>query len=75
VTVIDPAFTPQRPQPPGRATLAAIFLLGSLVLGVLVAMARALFDERILATADLAGVGEVLVEIPRVMKRRSHAAT
>jgi capsular polysaccharide biosynthesis protein len=73
--VIDPAFLPQRPLPPGRTTIALLFLAGSLLLGVLVALLRAAFDERVLAASDVAGLGEVLAEIPRVMKRRSHAAT
>jgi capsular polysaccharide biosynthesis protein len=75
VNVIDPAFLPQRPLPPGRTTIALLFLAGSLLLGVLVALLRAAFDERVLAASDVAGLGEVLAEIPRVMKRRSHAAT
>jgi uncharacterized protein involved in exopolysaccharide biosynthesis len=75
VNVIDPAFMPQRPLPPGRTTIALMFLLGSLLLGMIVALLRAAFDERVLAASDVAGLGEVLAEIPRVMKRRSHAAT
>lgn len=75
VNVIDPAFMPQRPLPPGRTTIALLFLVGSLLLGVIVALLRAAFDERVLAASDVAGLGEVLAEIPRVMKRRSHAAT
>jgi uncharacterized protein involved in exopolysaccharide biosynthesis len=75
VNVIDPAFLPQRPLPPGRTTIAFLFLVGSLLLGVIVALLRAAFDERVLAASDIAGLGEVLAEIPRVMKRRSHAAT
>jgi uncharacterized protein involved in exopolysaccharide biosynthesis len=75
VNVIDPAFMPQRPLPPGRTTIAFLFVVGSLLLGVIVALLRAAFDERVLAASDVAGLGEVLAEIPRVMKRRSHAAT
>jgi hypothetical protein len=75
VNVIDPAFLPQRPLPPGRTTIAVLFLAGSLLLGALVALVRAAFDERVLAASDVADLGEVLAEIPRVMKRRSHAAT
>jgi capsular polysaccharide biosynthesis protein len=75
VNVIDPAFMPQRPLPPGRTTIAVLFLAGSLLIGMLVALLRAAFDERVLAASDVAGLGEVLAEIPRVMKRRSHAAT
>lgn len=75
VNVIDPAFLPLRPLPPGRTTVALLFLAGSLVLGVLVMLARAGFDERVFTAADAAGVTDVLVEVPReVMKRRAHAA-
>jgi uncharacterized protein involved in exopolysaccharide biosynthesis len=74
VNVIDPAFLPLRPLPPGRTTVALIFLLASLVLGTLIALLRAASDERLFTAADAAGVTDVLVEIPRVMKRRAHAA-
>jgi uncharacterized protein involved in exopolysaccharide biosynthesis len=75
VNVIDPAFEPLRPLPPGRTTLAAIFLIVSLVLGCSLALLRAATDERLFAAADAAGVTDVLVEVPRMMKRRAHAAT
>ncbi len=74
VDVIDPAFLPLRPLPPGRTTLALLFLGGALALGLLIMLARAAFDERVFAASDAAGVVEVLVEVPRVMKRRAHAA-
>jgi uncharacterized protein involved in exopolysaccharide biosynthesis len=75
VNVIDPAFLPLRPLPPGRTTVAMIFLLASLVLGCSVAVLRAATDERLFDAADAAGLTEVLTEVPRVMKRRAHAAT
>ena len=75
VNVIDPAFLPLRPLPPGRTTVAMIFLLASLVLGCSIAVLRAATDERLFDAADAAGLTEVLAEIPRVMKRRAHAAT
>ena len=74
VNVIDPAFLPLRPLPPGRTTVALIFLLASLVLGTLIALLRAATDERLFAAADAAGLTHVLVEVPRAMKRRAHAA-
>ena len=74
VNVIDPAFLPLRPLPPGRTTVALLFLGGSLALGLLIMLFRAGFDERVFAASDTAGVAEVLVEIPRAMKRRAHAA-
>lgn len=75
VDVIDPAFLPQRPQPPGRTTLAALFLVGSLLIGALATLLRAFLDERVFIADELAEVSDVLVEIPRVTKRRAHAAT
>jgi uncharacterized protein involved in exopolysaccharide biosynthesis len=74
VDVIDPAFLPLRPLPPGRTTVAVLFLGGALALGLLLMLFRAAFDERVFTAADAAGVAEVLVEVPRVMKRRAHAA-
>jgi hypothetical protein len=64
VNVIDPAFLPERPLPPGRALLALIFLAAALVLGGLGALGSAAFDDRLFEARDLAGIGEVLAEVP-----------
>jgi len=73
MTVIDPAFFPARAVPPGRTTIAAVFLALSLVLGVLGALLRAIFDDRIYDRRDAARFAEVLVEVPRFSKhRRAH---
>ena len=64
VSIIDPAFLPQRAIPPGRTLVASLFLAGSLVLGVLVALICAAFDDRILIARDVA-MSNVLVEVPR----------
>jgi capsular polysaccharide biosynthesis protein len=70
MTVIDPAFFPARAVPPGRTTLAAVFLALSLVLGVLGALLRAFLDDRIYERRDAARFAEVLVEVPRLSKHR-----
>jgi uncharacterized protein involved in exopolysaccharide biosynthesis len=73
MTVIDPAYLPARPLPPGRALIAALFLAGSLFVGVLVAMLRAILDDRIFERRDTRGLAELLVEVPRAKSpRRVH---
>jgi uncharacterized protein involved in exopolysaccharide biosynthesis len=75
VTVIDPAFLPERPLPPGRTTIALIFAAGALALGLLGALLLAAFDDRLLSARDVAGITEVLVEVPSVSQRRAHVPT
>jgi capsular polysaccharide biosynthesis protein len=75
VNVIDPAFLPQRPVPPGRVTLALIFAAAALALGALGALLFAAFDERIFAAHDLAPITDVLVEVPKNTGRRMHVAS
>jgi uncharacterized protein involved in exopolysaccharide biosynthesis len=64
VSIIDPAFLPQRASPPGRSLIAALFFAGSLVLGAFVALLCAAFDDRILMAGDVT-ISDVLVEVPR----------
>jgi uncharacterized protein involved in exopolysaccharide biosynthesis len=76
MSVIDGAYLPQRPVPPGRATIAAIASALSLLLGGLVMLLCAALDDRIYAERDLAGVAGMLVQVPRVRRwRRAHVAT
>jgi capsular polysaccharide biosynthesis protein len=75
VNVIDPAFLPQRPLPPGRFTWALIFAAASLALGALVALVFAIFDERIFAGRDAEALTEVLVEVPKNSRRRMYVAS
>ena len=75
VSVIDPAFLPQTPLPPGRTTLALIFLTASLVLGTIGALVFAIFDERLFTARDLAAVSQVLVEVPKRAQRRAYVAS
>jgi len=74
VNVIDPAFLPQTPLPPGRITLALIFLAASLVLGALAALLFAAFDDRVFTERELSSVAEVLVHVPK-NARRAHVAS
>lgn len=73
VNVIDPAFLPQTPLPPGRVTLALIFMAASLLLGCLAALLFAAFDDRVFTERELGSVAEVLVHVPK-HARRTHVA-
>jgi len=76
MTVIDPAYLPQRPVPPGRMSIAAIALGMALAIGLLIALACAAFDDRIYTRRDVDRIGYVLVEVPRVRaRRRSHVTS
>jgi uncharacterized protein involved in exopolysaccharide biosynthesis len=75
VQVIDPAFLPQRALPPGRTTIAAIFLGLALALGTMIAMVRALLDDRIYGGRDAESIATLIVEVPRMSShRRAHVA-
>jgi capsular polysaccharide biosynthesis protein len=76
MSVIDRAFLPQRPVPPGRAAIAAIAGALSLLLGALFALVCAALDDRIYVPRDAARVADVLVEVPRLRRwRRAHVST
>ena len=75
ISIVDPAYLPLRPNPPGRMTIAAIFLGLSLLLGTALTVAAAALDDRIRDGRDAARFGELLAEIPIDSKTRSaHAA-
>jgi uncharacterized protein involved in exopolysaccharide biosynthesis len=71
MTVIDPAYLPSRPQPPGRTLIAALFVAASLVVGLMVAVVRAVLDDRIFEARDARGPAELLAAIPRPGNQRS----
>jgi uncharacterized protein involved in exopolysaccharide biosynthesis len=73
VKVIDPAYLPEKPLPPGRTTLAALFVGGAGALGALLALLLGLLDDRVFVPRDLTGVAPLLVEVPRLPTRRTHA--
>jgi hypothetical protein len=74
VSIIDPAFLPQSPLPPGKTTLGLVFLLASAVIGALAMLLCAAFSQRVFVARDLAAVGEVLVEVPKASGRRAYVA-
>jgi uncharacterized protein involved in exopolysaccharide biosynthesis len=53
LVVIDPAFKPSRPVAGRRATTAAIGIVGSLLLSLLVMVAVAFLDERMYSAEDV----------------------
>lgn len=75
VTVIDPAFLPEKPVPPGRSVIAGVFAAVSVVLGIVVAVLFAIFDDRIHAGREVNPLLPVLAEIPRPFSRRAHVTS
>jgi hypothetical protein len=75
VQVIDPAYLPLKPVPPGRSIIAAIFVGLSLILGALAAIACALLDDRVYDGHDAASISSVLAEVPSTSRssRRANA--
>ncbi|HTQ05765.1 MAG TPA: hypothetical protein VMI54_18005, partial [Polyangiaceae bacterium] len=75
ISVIDPAFLPDRPVGLGLNLLIAIFLGVGLVLGVLAAALNAALDDRIYRASDARGTTAVLVEVPKLSwRRRAYAS-
>jgi len=72
VSVIDPAFLPQRPVPPGTVTLGLIFLSAAAVLGALLMLVRATLDDRVFDARDLGGALLVLAQVPRHRERKHY---
>ncbi len=70
VDIIDPAFLPQRALPPGRSVVALLFFAGSFLLGAVIALICAAFDDRIRTARDL-DEAEILIEIPRLSPKWS----
>jgi uncharacterized protein involved in exopolysaccharide biosynthesis len=64
MVVLDPAFLPARPMPPGRLTIAGIFVALSLLLGSLLVAGRAAIDDRVYAACDIERMKAVLAEVP-----------
>jgi capsular polysaccharide biosynthesis protein len=75
VTMIDPAFLPQSAVPPGRTVIVALFLGGSLLLGILGAFIRALIDDGVYDARDVTKVANLLVEVPRASSRRAYVSS
>jgi hypothetical protein len=69
VVVLDPAFVPTKPEKPGKALIVVIAAGASLAIAFLVAIVRALLDDRIYEELDLARVAPVLTVVPRQGRR------
>jgi uncharacterized protein involved in exopolysaccharide biosynthesis len=69
VVVLDPAFMPTRPEPPGKSLIVIIAGGLSFVLAMIVALLRALLDRRIYEEADLARIAPILAVVPRAGRR------
>jgi uncharacterized protein involved in exopolysaccharide biosynthesis len=65
VSVIDPAFLPERPVPPGRGTIMLLIMAAALVLGVLGSVVGAALDDRIHDGHELETLAPLLVLVPR----------
>jgi uncharacterized protein involved in exopolysaccharide biosynthesis len=70
VVVLDPAYMPTRPEPPGKSLIVIIAAGAALVFGTILAILRALLDDRIYEESDLARVSPVLAVVPRGGARR-----
>jgi capsular polysaccharide biosynthesis protein len=71
VSVIDPAYLPERPVPPGRSTIVALILAAALALGVLGSLLGAAFDDRIYDRRELTTLAPVLVSVPTQLLGRA----
>jgi capsular polysaccharide biosynthesis protein len=72
VSVIDPAFLPERPVPPGRSTIMLLIMAAALVLGVVGSLVGAALDDRIHDGRELETVAPVLVSVPRQLFGRAN---
>lgn len=73
-TVIDPAYLPQRPVPPGPRTIALLFFAASALSAFAAAIGAAALDDRIYDAGGAEGLLEVLADVPRAgAGRGAHA--
>ncbi len=70
VVVLDPAYTPSRPNPPGKTLIVIIAFAASFVLAMIISVLRALLDNHIYEESDLVRVAPVLAVVPRAGARR-----
>lgn len=70
VVVLDPAYVPSRPNPPGKTLIVIIAFGLSFVLAMIISVLRALLDNRIYEESDLVRVAPVLAVVPRAGARR-----
>ncbi|MBK6512706.1 MAG: hypothetical protein IPM79_14830 [Polyangiaceae bacterium] len=70
VVVLDPAYIPTRPEPPGKTLIVLIAGGAAGMFAMILAIIRALLDSRIYEEADLSRVSPVLAVVPRGTSRR-----
>jgi len=70
VSVIDPAFLPERPVPPGRGVIVALIMAAALGLGVLGTLVGAALDDRVHDGRELDAFAPMLVAVPRQLVGR-----
>lgn len=70
VVVLDPAYLPSKPNPPGKTLIVIIAFGVAFVLAMIIAVLRALLDNRVYEEADLSRVAPVLAVVPRAGSRR-----
>lgn len=69
VVVLDNAYTPTKPEPPGKSMIVAIAGGAAFVIAMILAIMRALLDSRIYQDTDLARVAPVLAVVPAGRRR------
>jgi uncharacterized protein involved in exopolysaccharide biosynthesis len=75
ISVIDPAFLPERPVGLGQNVMIAIFLGAGFAVGILAAALNAALDDRIYRASDTRGRAMILVEVPKLnWRRRTYAS-
>jgi len=70
ISVIDPAFKPTRPNPPGKTLIMLMGLAAAFAIALVISLIRALLDDRIYDVNDLARISPVLAVVPRVATKR-----
>ena len=70
VVVLDPAYVPSRPNPPGKTLIMLIAFGASFALAMVLSIFRALLDNHVYEEQDLARVAPVLAVVPRAGARR-----
>jgi capsular polysaccharide biosynthesis protein len=65
VVVLDPAFMPSRPEPPGKTLIVVLAGGAAFVLGLILAFLRALLDSRIFEESDISRIAPVLAVVPK----------
>ncbi|MFO0550467.1 MAG: hypothetical protein U0271_18880 [Polyangiaceae bacterium] len=70
VVVLDPAYVPTRPEPPGKSLILLLAAGASFAIAMVLAFLRALLDSRIYEEADLARFAPVLAVVRKGGGRR-----